>query len=235
MEGKEEANVSFKEEIEQLRRRVAELEQAESEREQAEGAFKSPLVQMAEMISHLFALRNPYIARHHRQTAKLALAVGRKMKLDKNKFFGLYLGSLLHDIGKMAIPEGILRKPGRLSAEEWGLIRTHPQYGYDVLQAANLPWPVAEMALQHHERLDGSGYPDGLKGDELSKEVHILIVSNVVDAMSMRHPYRPACSQPEIREELADGRGTKYHSEVVNLLLAMMEDGELEIKEASGC
>jgi PAS domain S-box-containing protein len=200
-----------------------------TERVQAEEKLKLRFVNLAETVSRIFSLRNPYVATHQYGTAKLTRAVGEKMGLDENRLQSLYIGSLLHDIGKAAIPEGILRKPGELNEAERGLVRTHPQRGYDILKDADLPWPVAELALHHHERLDGSGYPNGLKGDELSMEVRILAVCNVVDAMSLRHPYRPARSKQEIIEEIKSGKGTRYDPNVVDVLVEMIENGELEL------
>lgn len=200
-------------------------------RKQAEEALRLRFVNLAETISHIFSLRNPYVATHLQGTAKLTRAVGKKMGLDEERLQNLYIGSLLHDIGKVAIPEVILRKPGELNEAEWGLVRTHPRLGYDILKNANLPWPAAELALHHHERLDGSGYPDGLKGDELSMEARILIVCNVVDSMSLRHPYRPARSKEEIADELRRGVEGEYDPEVVSILLEMIESGELKLAE----
>ena len=200
-----------------------------TERKKAEEKLKLRFVNLAETVSRIFSLRNPYVAIHQQGTAKLARAVGEKMGLDKDRLQDLYIGSLLHDIGKAAIPEGILRKPGKLTEAEWGLIRTHPQRGYDILKDTNLPPLIAELALQHHERLDGSGYPDSLKGDKLSTEVRILAVCNVVNAMSLRHPYRLSRSKEEITEEIKNGKGTKYDSTVVDVLVEMIESGELEL------
>ncbi|HBR10507.1 TPA: hypothetical protein DD712_04600 [Candidatus Acetothermia bacterium] len=166
-----------------------------TERKQAEAALKLSFLNLAETVSRVFTLRDPFIAEHRQTTATLARAVGEKMGLAAERLEALYIGSLLHDIGKISIPEMILRKPGKLTEEEWGLVRTHPQHGYAVLKDADLAWPVAELALHHHERLDGSGYPDGLKGDELILEVRILAVCNVVDAMSALRPHRPARTQ----------------------------------------
>jgi len=140
----------------------------------------------------------------------------------------LYLNGLLHDIGKISIPTSILTKPGELSEEEWALIRAHTKQGYNILKDANLPWPVAEVALQHHERLDGSGYPDGITGDKLSLEVSILAVCDVVEAMSSHRPYRPARTTTDILKELKNGRGTKYDVSVVDVMLPMIESGEFK-------
>jgi len=199
------------------------------ERLRAEEALKLRFVNLAETVSRIFTLRDPYVGTHQHKTAKLAAMVGERMGLGRERLEALYIGSLLHDIGKVAIPEGILRKPGELTAEEWRLVRTHTHRGYELLKDTELPSVVAELALHHHERLDGSGYPDGLKGDELSMEVRILAVCNVVGAMSEHRPWRPARSKREIVQELKTGKGTRYDPRVVDLLLAMIERGELEL------
>jgi HD-GYP domain-containing protein (c-di-GMP phosphodiesterase class II) len=140
----------------------------------------------------------------------------------------LYLDGLFHDIGKVTIPRSILTKPGQLAEEEWALIRAHTKQGYSILKDADLPWPIAEAALQHHERLDGSGYPDGITGDKLSLEVKILAVCDVVEAMSSHRPYRPARTTAEVLQELRDGREAKYDASVVDVMLAMIESEEFE-------
>ncbi|TET77746.1 HD-GYP domain-containing protein, partial [candidate division TA06 bacterium] len=170
---------------------------------------------------------DPYTAVHQRRVAELARLVGEKMGLDKNRLQGLYIGGLLHDIGKISAPETILTKSGKLTDEEWSLIRVHTKRGHEILQGTNLPWPVAEMALHHHERLDGSGYPCRISGDELSLEVRILGVCDVVEAMSSHRPYRPARSKKEVCEELVSGRGTKYDASIVDIMFQIIESGEL--------
>ncbi|MCI2425842.1 HD-GYP domain-containing protein [Candidatus Acetothermia bacterium] len=208
-----------------------------TERKRAEAALKRSFLNMAKTVSRVFTLRDPFIATHQEGTAILTRAVGEKMDLAADKLETLYIGSLLHDIGKISIPAAILRKPGKLTAEEWGIMLTHPQQGYEVLKRADLAWPVAELALHHHERLDGSGYPDGLQSDELILEVRILAVCNVVDAMSALRPYRPARSKEEIIDEIKDGKGKKYDPDVVDVLLKMIEKDELKLtgfKEVNG-
>lgn len=202
-----------------------------TEQKKAEEQLERSFIDLAETVSCAMDSRDPYTAGHQRRVAYLASLVGEKMGLDNDRLQGLYIGGLLHDIGKISTPEGILTKPGKLTKEEWSLIRAHAQQGYDILKDADLPWPVAEMALHHHERLDGSGYPDGISGDELSLEVRILAVCDVVDAMSSYRPYRPARSVAEILEEIRGGRGTRYDAGVVDIMLEMIEDGKLELKE----
>jgi len=150
------------------------------------------------------------------------------MGLDADRLQGLYIGALLHDIGKISVPESILAKPGKLSDEEWSLVQVHAQRGYEILKDNTLPWSVADMALHHHERLDGSGYPDGIGGDQLGLELRILGVCDVVEAMSSHRPYRPARSREEVVEELSCGRGTKYDPGVVDAMLEMIEGGAVE-------
>ena len=195
---------------------------------QAEEALKDHYVNLAETMARTFNLRNPYTAEHQLGTACLIRLVGERMGWEEGRIQNLYIGTLLHDIGKVAIPEAILRKPGKLTKEEWAFVQTHPQRGYELLNEANLPWPVAELAHHHHERLDGSGYPDGLKGDQLCEEVRVLAVCNVVDAMSRSQPHRLAHSKEEIVEELKRGKGGEYDPTVVSILLEMIESGEWE-------
>ena len=199
-----------------------------TENKKAQEQLEKSFMDLAETVSRAMVSRDPYTATHQRNVAELALLVGRKLGLDKDRLQGLYIGGLLHDIGKISIPESLLNKPGPLTEEEWNLVRTHAKRGYEILKDANFPWPVAEMALHHHERLDGSGYPDGLSGDELSLEVRILSVCDVVEAMSAYRPYRPARSTREITKELQNGRGKEYDASVVDVLLRIIRKGELD-------
>ncbi|MEA3442272.1 MAG: PAS domain S-box protein, partial [Chloroflexota bacterium] len=203
---------------------ITKVKKAEEELEQA-------FVSLAETVSRAMAARDPYTVEHQHRVAELACLVGEKMGLEKHRLLGLYIGGLLHDIGKVSIPEGILTKPGKLVGEEWALIRAHTRQGSEILNGATFPWPIIEMTLHHHERLDGSGYPDGISGDELSPEVRILGVCDVVEAMSSTRPYRPARSKEEVLEELRNGRGTKYDAGVVDIILQIIENGEFEFEE----
>jgi PAS domain S-box-containing protein len=199
-----------------------------TERKNAEKRLKSSFVNLAETISRAVESRDPYTAGHQRGVAELAQLVGERMGLDNDRLQGLYMGGLLHDIGKVSIPASILSKPGALAEEEWALIRAHPKQGYRILKDTNLPWPVADMALHHHERLDGSGYPHGISGGALSLEVRILAVCDVVEAMGSYRPYRPAKAKKEVLRELRSGRGTKYDASVVDVVLQIVENGEFD-------
>jgi len=187
---------------------------------------KSSFVKLAKIISHVIEFCDPYTASHQERVAELACLVARHMGLADDVIESLYFDGLLHDIGKISIPKSILTKPGDLAEEEWALIRAHTKQGYNILKEAKLPWPVADVALQHHERLDGSGYPNGIGRDELDLEVSILAVCDVVEAMSSHRPYRPARSTGEIVKELEDGRGTKYDAGVIDVILPKIESGE---------
>jgi PAS domain S-box-containing protein len=189
---------------------------------------KNYLLNLARIVSRIIGSCDPYTAGHQQRVAQLACLVGDSMGLAAPMVDRLYLDGLFHDIGKVTIPRSILTKPGQLAEEEWALIRAHTKQGYSILKDAELPWPIAEAALQHHERLDGSGYPDGITGDKLSLEVNILAVCDVVEAMSSHRPYRPARTTVEVLKELRDGRGTKYDASVVDVMLAMIESEEFE-------
>lgn len=202
-----------------------------TERKKAAERLERSFVDLAEIVSRAMESRDPYTSGHQRRVAELARLVGEKMGLDKDRLQGLYIGGLLHDIGKASIPESILSKPGRLTDEEWGLIHAHAKRGYEILKDTRLPWPVAEMVLHHHERMDGSGYPDGISGDKISLENRTLGVCDVVEAMSSFRPYRPARSLPEILRELRSGRGTKYDADVVDVMLEIVESGEFDLGE----
>jgi len=199
-----------------------------TERNKTAEQLKSSLINLAKIVSRVIESCDPYTAGHQQRVAELARLVGKHMGLAKDTIERLYFNGLLHDIGKISVPTSILTKPGELVEEEWALIRSHTKQGYRILKDANLPWPVADIALQHHERLDGSGYPNGITGDKLSLEVSILAVCDVVEAMSSHRPYRPARTTTDILTELTDGRGTKYNASVVDVMLPMIESGEFK-------
>lgn len=190
--------------------------------------LKDHFLNLANIICRVIESYDPYTAGHQQRVAELARLTGENMGLAADTVERLYLDGLLHDIGKVSIPRSILTKPGELAEEEWALIRAHTKQGYGILKDANLPWPIADVALQHHERLDGSGYPNGITEDKLGPEVSILAVCDVVEAMSSHRPYRPARTTRDVLKELIDGRGTKYSPSVVDVMLPMIESGEFE-------
>lgn len=166
-------------------------------------------------ITRITEVRDPYTAGHQRNVAELSAAIGAEMGLTEQEIRDLRFGAALHDLGKIAVPAEILTRPGRLSAPEVELIRTHCRVGYDIVSAADLPDVVADIALHHHERLDGSGYPDGLSGDQISRPARIVAVADVLDAMSSHRPYRPALGLSVALDELTTHQGNLYCPEVV--------------------
>jgi HD-GYP domain-containing protein (c-di-GMP phosphodiesterase class II) len=156
--------------------------------------------------------------------AKIAAAIGSELGFDLERQEGLQVAGHLHDIGKIIVPSEILSKPGKLREIEFQFIQGHAQAGYDVLKGVVFPWPVAQVALQHHERIDGSGYPQGLKSDEILLEARIMAVADVVEAMFSHRPYRPGLGIERALEEIERGRGEIYDLEVANACLRMFRE-----------
>ena len=176
-------------------------------------------------MSFTIETRDPYTAGHQRRVTQLACLLAKKMNLSEDKIEGVRMAGDLHDIGKIYVPAEILSKPGKLSAAEYDIIKTHPQVGYDILKPIEFPWPIADIVLQHHERMDGSGYPAGLKGEKILLEARILAVADVIEAMATHRPYRPALSIETALEEISDNKGKLYDSEVVEVCLKIFEEG----------
>ena len=175
-------------------------------------------------MSQIVETRDPYTAGHERRVAELAVAIGAEMGLRGPKLDGLRLASLIHDIGKISVPAEILAKPGRLSVVEFNLIKQHSQAGHDILATIEFQQPVAQIVMQHHERLDGSGYPQGLLGEEIMQEARILAVADVVEAMSSHRPYRPALGMGPALAEIREGAGARYDAEAAAACLRLVEE-----------
>jgi putative nucleotidyltransferase with HDIG domain len=165
--------------------------------------------------------RDPYTAGHQRRVSALARALAQAMDFPANMIDAIRMAGAIHDIGKMSVPAEILSKPGHLSAIERRLIEAHSQKGYDILKDVGLPFPVAEIVLQHHERLDGSGYPQGLRGNQILPEAQILIVADVVEAISSHRPYRPAHGIDIALGEIEANKGILYNAEIVDACLRL--------------
>jgi putative nucleotidyltransferase with HDIG domain len=183
------------------------------------------LVDIAEAMGLALEARDPYTAGHQHRVADLAYSIGRKMGLEANMLEGLHLGGAFHDIGKISTPAEILNRPGRLSTIEFELIKTHSQVGYDIIKGIEFPWPIATMVLQHHERMDGSGYPNNLQGDEIIIEARILAVADVVEAMASHRPYRPALGIDMALTEIKANAGRLYDADAVNACVSLFQDG----------
>jgi len=203
-----------------------------TERKKAEARLRDSNVRLEQVvqgtldvIEQIVEASDPYTSGHQRRVAQLAVAIGRQMGLPEESCIALIrTAAVIHDIGKTTVPSEILSKPGRLTPEEFGLIKTHSQIGYDIIKRARLPDPVAEVVLQHHERLDGSGYPQGLSGDDILPEAQILAVADVVEAMFSHRPYRPALGIEAALDELSAGSGTRYYPDVVAACMAVFRE-----------
>lgn len=178
--------------------------------------LRSSMNSTVEAIASMVELRDPYTAGHERRVAQLACAIGREMHLPERQVEGLRVIGYLHDIGKIAVPAEILSKPAKLTSIELLLVREHAKTGYDILKNLEFPWPVAQAVLQHHERLDGSGYPQGLKGPEIILEARILMVADVVEAMASHRPYRAAIGLEVALAEIVANRSKIYDERVVD-------------------
>ncbi len=170
--------------------------------------------------------RDPYTAGHQRRVADLSRAIAQKMGLSHDQVDGVRMAGSIHDLGKIYVPSEILNKPGKIRPSEFELVKSHPEVGHEILQNIAFPWPVAEIEIQHHERLDGSGYPNGLKGDEIILEARIVAVADVVESMSSHRPYRPALGIDEALAEIKNGSGKLFDERVVDAcVLVFEEDG----------
>ena len=173
--------------------------------------------------------RDPYTAGHQKRVGSLAYSIGEQMGLPSEKLVGLYFGGLVHDIGKIQVPAEILVKPNRLSTAERLLIESHPQCGYDILKDIDFAWPIATVAHQHHERLNGSGYPQGLRGNQIDFDARIVAVADVVEAMSAHRPYRPSLGIAMALQEISTHSGTRYDKAVVDACLSILKtEADLE-------
>jgi PAS domain S-box-containing protein len=184
---------------------------------------------IAQAMGKIVEQRDPYTAGHAEGVSRLSVAIGQQMGMDKDTIEGLRVSGLLHDVGKISVPAEILTKPTRLTDLEFGMVKLHSRTGYEILKNINFPWPVATVTLQHHERLDGSGYPDGLKGEQIIKESRILSVVDVVDAITNHRPYRPARGLGAAIDEIKKGRRVIYDHEVVDACLEVIEKREKRI------
>ena len=177
--------------------------------------------------------RDPYTAGHQRRVAEIAGAIATELALDPAEVDGIRLAANIHDIGKISIPIEILARPGRLTAIEWEMVKCHSEAGYDILADIKFPWPIATMILQHHERLDGSGYPAGLRGNEIVLGARIIAVADTVEAMASHRPYRPAVGLGAALQEIEQQRGILFDPQVVEACLRLFREGRFAIGESS--
>ncbi len=214
--------------ISNLRMRI-ELDQRRLEHEHALEQSRDGLRDTVQAIAATVEMRDPYTAGHQHRVADLAAAIAGEMKLHQEQVYAIHLAGIVHDLGKVSIPAEILSKPGRLSDIEFSLVKQHPQIGYDILKDIDFPWPIAQMVLQHHERLDGSGYPQGLKGDDILPEARILAVADVLEAMASHRPYRPGLGIEAALAEISMQRGILYDANVVDAALRLVRDQHYQL------
>jgi len=191
--------------------------------------YRRMLEQTIQAIALTIEKRDPYTAGHQLRVAELAVAIARELGLPQEQIEGLRLGGMIHDLGKIYLPAEILSRPGRLTETEFALVKTHSDVGGQIMRQVEFPWPVMEMILQHHERLDGSGYPKGLRGDQIILEARILAVADVVEAMASHRPYRAALGIEKALDEIRRGSGTVYDAELASVCLRLFESGGYEL------
>ena len=201
-----------------------------SERKKAEERLKKTMDATIETMSKMIEAKDPYTSGHQHRVCQLAVPLAQELGLSEDKVEGIRIASLIHDIGRIGLPTEILNRPGKLNDIEFGLIKGHSQIGYDILKSIDFSYPIAQIVIQHHERLNGSGYPNNLRGDKIILEARIVGVADVVEAMSSHRPYRPALGIDAVLEEISKNRGTLYDPEVVDACLKLFEEKGFKFK-----
>jgi len=195
-------------------------------RREAERRLQNVLWQTVETLALMVEKRDPYTSGHQKKVSELSTAIAHKMNLSEETVQGIKIAAILHDIGKLMVPPEYLNKPGKLSSLEFDIIKTHSQHAYEMLKAIDFPFPVAQIILQHHEKYDGSGYPQGIRGDEILLEARIITVADVVEAISSHRPYRPALGIRAALEEISLNSGSFYDPNVVEACLELFQTGD---------
>lgn len=213
---------------------VTELNKAKKNLQKSLYKLKRALEGTIRALMSAVEMRDPYTAGHQNGVAKLACAIAKELDFSDDQIEGLRVACLLHDIGNLNIPAEILNKPGRLSDLEYTLLKTHPQFGFEILRTISFPWPVAQMVLQHHEKLDGSGYPQGLSGDQIIREARIITVADVVEPISSHRPYRPALGIEKALDVIEEGKGTLFDPEIVNVCVKLFTEKGFKFDPVKG-
>lgn len=227
MKGEKKFAEQIKEDLPKMQKKILELEK---KLDKSNNQQKRLIEGLAKAISKLLEFKDPYSKDHQPRVAKLAVAIAKMMKLPQNKIDGLKIAALIHDIGKINIPTEIIIKPGQLLEVEFNLVKNYPKMAYDILKKIKFPWPIAEIVYQHQERVNGSGYPRGLKGKEICIEAKILAVANVIEAMTSVKSYRPALSIEKAIEEVSRNKNTFFDVEVVDVCVSLFNKKRLNYK-----
>lgn len=213
-----------------IARDITERKRAEEERKQSFERLRKALEETVNALASAVEMRDPYTAGHQHRVTNLAWAIAREMGLSAYQLEGVRMAGIIHDVGKIRVPAEILSWPGRLKEIDFNVIKTHPQVGYDILKRIEFPYSVAQIMLQHHERMDGSGYPGGLSGEEILMEARILAVADVVEAMASHRPYRPALGIAKALEEISKNKGILYDPDVVDTCLKLFNVKNFKFK-----
>ncbi len=210
---------------------ITEQKKAESKLKESYQRLKKILNDTINAFAQIVESRDPYTSGHQKRVARLAIAISEKLGLDNEKIETIGTAALIHDIGKIAIPASILSKPGKISHIEYDIVKTHSQVGYNMLKNIKFPHPIAKIVLQHHERLDGSGYPKGITGKDILFEAKILTVADVVEAISSHRPYRPALGIERALKEITINRGRLYDPKIVDACKAVFKNKDFSLEE----
>ena len=211
--------------IQGIARDITERKHAEETLQHSYDQMRETFIATVNALASTVEMKDPYTAGHQRRVTDLACAIAVEMGLAEEQIEGLRMAGLIHDIGKINIPAEILNKPGQLNEIEYGLFKNHPQIGHDIVKTVEFPWPVAQIVLQHHERMNGSGYPQGLSGEEIMLEARILAVADIVEAIASHRPYRPGRGTGDALEEILHNKGILYDPDVVDACLRAFENG----------
>lgn len=195
---------------------LSERKQADEELKKSFERLRTAQEQTVAALASAAEIRDPYTSGHQQRVTKLACSIAENMDLPRNVIEGLRISSLLHDIGKISVPAEILSKPGKITLDEYNIIKQHCQVGYEILKGIEFQWPVAKIVLQHHERMNGTGYPSGLMGEDILLEARILAVADIIEAMSSHRPYRPGLGIDKALDEIINNRSILFDPDVVD-------------------
>lgn len=210
---------------------ISRLKEAETKLQQSFKKLRNALEGTIHAMSLAIEMRDPYTAGHQKRVTDLAVAIARELGLSADKIDGIRMAGLIHDIGKISVPAEILVKPGRITEKEFALIKEHPEVGYNILKEIEFPWPVAKIVMQHHERMNGSGYPQGLRGKYILLEAKILAVADVVESIASFRPYRQALGIRAALKEISDEKETLYDAQVIDACLNIFSENRFQFDD----